>query len=159
MSCFDNVQEAATWVGRAKGASRVWLRQALPGVVSKFNMNHLTLALHEAADAQVKATAAGHPSQHGGSNGPVDEPGASVEQALIFSKEAAAMERFPVRSIPEGVDDDALKQPWTIYLTIDTAYSGRGSLQQHWDLRSLQRVVQAVPVHVTDRQRLLTREI
>lgn len=125
-------------------------------------MHHLTLGLQDVADTQVKAAAAGQFSLQGGPIGPmdkpVDKPEASVEQALIFGKEAAALEMFPVWSVFEGIEDDALMQPWFIRSTVWTAYSGRAALKQHWDIRCFDQVVQAVPVHVTDRQRLLTRE-
>lgn len=142
-------------MGSAKGAHRVWVRNALPGV--RCHSSYVTVNLQESAEAWAEAAAAGAPSLHGESIGPVQEPETYVEQALTFSTQAAALEVFPIWSIPEGIEEDALMQPCTICLTICTAYSSLGALQQQWEIRQFEQEVQAVPVHVTDRKILITR--
>lgn len=87
----------------------------------------------------------------------MEELEAGVEQALTFSREAAALELFPIWKIPECVEDSAMLEPWTITLTIHTAYSGAGTLQQQWEVRTFEREVQAVPVRVHDRKTLIPR--
>lgn len=156
MSSFDYIQYAATWQGRTSGASRMWLRRALPGVASPYS--RVTTNLQEAAAARVQIQARdGQPCRLSGTTGLTHEPENDLEQALTFSPEAAALELFPIWSIPEGIDICALMQPWTISMEIYTAYSGIGALQEHWEIRKFERAVQAVPVVVNDRKGLITR--
>lgn len=153
MRYFNCVNTSERWEGRVEGAHRVWVRHALPGVSCP--SSYVTVNLQGTAQVQVEAAAAGHPSLHGESSSALQEPETYGEQALTFSREAAALELFPVWSIPEGVENDVLMQPWTISLVICTAYSGLGLLHQHWEIRQFERQVQAVPVQVTNRKALI----
>lgn len=64
MQCFEDLPAAATWVGRINGASRVWVRRALPGVPSP--SQYVMVNLRETAEAQAHAEAAGQPWLPGG---------------------------------------------------------------------------------------------